>query len=522
MTDLDLLRMEHISKAFPGVQALDDVSLNVGTGEILGLIGENGAGKSTLMKIVSGVYPADQGQIFLGGQPVQVQNPHHAQQLGLAIIYQEFNLMPNLTVMENIFVGREPGRLAFVDRRRLEKQAQELLNRLGVRLAPTAIVRDLAVAEQQMVEIAKALSMKVQVIIMDEPTSALSETEVQALFRIMRDLKQHGISVVFISHRLEEVRAICDRVMVLRDGKNVGALGIADASEDAMIRLMVGRSLTEYFHQEGVAAVSGQPALDADVALEVRGLTRRGSKVDASAIVLDNVSFQLRRGEILGLAGLVGAGRTEIVRAIFGADTRDAGEIQVDGKRADIRSPGDAIRHGIGFVPEDRKAQGLILNQALRLNLTLPSLAALTRFGFVKLAAETQRVQEYVTKLQIRTPTLDRVVRNLSGGNQQKVVISKWLMLKPKILIMDEPTRGVDVGAKTEIYSLMRQLVGAGVSIIMISSELPELLAMSDRVVCIAEGHVAGILERSEATPERVMRYCTVQRKSSSEKAAVQ
>ena len=250
MTDLDLLRMEHISKAFPGVQALDDVSLTVGTGEILGLIGENGAGKSTLMKIVSGVYPADQGQVFLRGQPVQIQNPHHAQQLGLAIIYQEFNLMPNLTVMENIFIGREPGRFAFVDRRRLQQQAQELLDRLGVRLAPTATVRDLAVAEQQMVEIAKALSMKVRVIIMDEPTSALSETEVQALFRIIRDLKQHGISVIFISHRLEEVRTICDRVTVLRDGRNVGTLDIAEATEDAMIRLMVGRSLTEFFHQE--------------------------------------------------------------------------------------------------------------------------------------------------------------------------------------------------------------------------------------------------------------------------------
>jgi ABC-type sugar transport system ATPase subunit len=521
MTDLDLLRMEHISKAFPGVQALDDVSLSVGAGEILGLIGENGAGKSTLMKIVSGVYAADQGRIFMRGRPVQVQNPHHAQRLGLAIIYQEFNLMPNLTVMENMFVGREPGRFAFVDRRQLQRQAQELLDRLGVRLSPTAIVRDLAVAEQQMVEIAKALSMKVQVIIMDEPTSALSEAEVQTLFGIMRDLKQHGISIIFISHRLEEVRSICDRVTVLRDGKNVGALDIADATEDAMIRLMVGRSLTEFFHQESGPAPIAESAA-ADIALEVRGLTRRGSKVDPSAIVLDNVSFQLRRSEILGLAGLVGAGRTEVVRAIFGADARDTGEVYVNGKLADIRSPLDAIRHGIGFVPEDRKAQGLILNQAVRMNLTLPSLDGLTRFGFVNLAEEARRAQEYIGRLQIRTPSLDRVVRNLSGGNQQKVVISKWLMLKPKILIMDEPTRGIDVGAKTEIYSLMRQLIEAGVSIIMISSELPELLAMSDRVVCIAEGHVAGILERSEATPERVMRYCTVQRKSSSERVAVQ
>jgi len=513
--------MENISKAFPGVQALDHVNLDVCAGEILGLIGENGAGKSTLMKIVSGVYPADEGQIYLLGRPIEIQNPHHAQQLGISIIYQEFNLMPNLTVMENVFIGREPSRFSFIDRRQLQQRTQQLLDRLGVRLSPTAIVRDLAVAEQQMVEIAKALSMKVQVLIMDEPTSALSETEVQTLFNIMRELKRHGISVIFISHRLEEVRMICDRVTVLRDGRNVGTLSAAEATEDALIRLMVGRSLNEFFHQESAAQAAPKPD-GAEIALEVRGLTRKGSKLDPSAIVLDNVSFQLRRGEILGLAGLVGAGRTEVARALFGADARDAGEIYVDGKLADIRTPFDAIHYGIGFVPEDRKAQGLILNQALRMNLTLPSLVSLTRFGFVRLAEEARRVQEYVGRLQIRTPSLDRVVRNLSGGNQQKVVISKWLMLRPKILIMDEPTRGIDVGAKAEIYSLMRQLVQTGVSIIMISSELPELLAMSDRVVCVAEGHVAAILDREEATPERVMRYCTIQRRQPTEEATVQ
>jgi ABC-type sugar transport system ATPase subunit len=405
----------------------------------------------------------------------------------------------------------------------LQQQAQALLDRLGVRLSPTAIVRDLSVAEQQMVEICKALSMKVKVLIMDEPTSALSETEVQALFDIMRELKRNGVSVVFISHRLEEIREICDRVTVLRDGKNVGTLDIEDATEDAMIRMMVGRSLDEFFHQELIrgAAVSGTTQPE-DMALEVRGLTRRGTKVDPSAIVLDGVSFQLRRGEILGLAGLVGAGRTEIVRAIFGADSRDAGEVYVDGRLADISSPLEAIRYGIGFVPEDRKAQGLVLNQAVRLNLTLPSLARLTRLGFVNLSEEARRVQEYIGLLHIRTPSMDRVVVNLSGGNQQKVVISKWLMLKPKILIMDEPTRGIDVGAKAEIHGLMRELVDSGVSIIMISSELPELLAMSDRVVCVAEGHVTGILDRSEATPERVMRLCTVQRTQSDEKVAAE
>ncbi len=515
MPDNDLLSMEEVSKAFPGVQALDNVSLSVRPGEVLGLVGENGAGKSTLMKILSGAYPADAGTVFLRGQPVQILNPHHAQQLGISIIYQEFNLMPNLTVMENIFVGREPGSFGFVSRRKLREQTESLLQRLGVRLSADAIVRDLPVAEQQMVEIAKALSRKVQVLVMDEPTSALSETEVQTLFSIMRELKRQDISVVFISHRMEEIFAISDRVSVLRDGRNVGTLVAAEATEDELIRMMVGRTLREYFHEETAPT---QPGPEREIVMEVRGLTRTGNKADASAIVLHDVSFQLRRGEILGLAGLVGAGRTEMVRAIFGADERDAGEVYVHGKLARIKSPADAIRLGIGFVPEDRKAQGLVLNQPVRDNIALPSLDALTSFGFVQLKEEARRVQEYVSRLQIRTPSLERRVNNLSGGNQQKVVISKWLMRKPDILIMDEPTRGIDVGAKTEIYSLMRQLVQSGVSIIMISSELPELLAMSDRVVCVAEGQVTGILDQGDATPELVMRYCTAQRTPPSRK----
>ena len=511
MTENDLLSMENVSKAFPGVQALDNVSLSVRPGEVLGLVGENGAGKSTLMKILSGAYPADAGSVYLRGQPVQILNPHHAQRLGISIIYQEFNLMPNLTVMENIYIGREPGQLGFVSHRKLKGQTESLLQRLGVRLSANAIVRDLPVAEQQMVEIAKALSQKVQVLVMDEPTSALSEAEVQTLFGIMRELKRQGISVIFISHRMEEIFTISDRVMVLRDGHNVGTLVAAEATEDDLIRMMVGRTLREYFHEE----TAPTHAPDREIVMEVRGLTRTGNKADPSAIVLHDVSFELRRGEILGLAGLVGAGRTEMVRAIFGADERDAGEVYVHGKLARINSPADAIRLGIGFVPEDRKAEGLILNQPVRDNIALPSLNSLTRFGFVRLREEARRVQEYVNRLQIRTPSLERRVNNLSGGNQQKVVISKWLMRKPEILIMDEPTRGIDVGAKTEIYSLMRQLVQSGVSIIMISSELPELLAMSDRVVCVAEGHVTAILDQSEATPELVMRYCTAQRKPS-------
>ena len=514
MGDTALLHMQDVSKSFPGVQALDAVTLEVGHGEILGLIGENGAGKSTLMKILSGVYAMDSGAISIEGRPVQIHNPHQGQQLGISIIYQEFNLMPNLSVMENIFVGREFGRYGLIDRATLRRQTQVLLDRLGVHLSPDSIVRDLSVAEQQMVEIAKALSLQVRVIIMDEPTSALSETEVHHLLAIMRDLRGAGIGVIFISHRLEEVLNICDRITVLRDGRNVGSVDARKASQDLLISMMVGRPRSELFHNEErfSAQPGGQDAAAAqDIVLEVRGLTRRGTALDAAATVLDGVSFDLRRGEILGLAGLVGAGRTETARAIFGADSFDSGEIRIDGRPVTINSPIDAIQHGIGFVPEDRKEQGLVLGLTVRENVALPNLDSMSRFGFVRFAQETLRVKEYVQMLQIRTPSLDKRVLNLSGGNQQKVVISKWLMLHPRILIMDEPTRGIDVGAKAEIYRLMNQLVESGVSIIMISSELPEVLAMSDRVVCMARGRVTGILTHAEATPELVMRYCTLQ-----------
>ena len=509
-----LLRMENVSKAFPGVQALDDVSLEVRAGEILGLIGENGAGKSTLMKILSGVYQMDRGAIYLQGQPTHIHDPHQAQELGISIIYQEFNLMPNLTVMENIFVGREPGTFPFVSFGKLRQQTQELLDRLGVTLPPTAIVRDLSVAEQQMVEIAKALSMKVRVIIMDEPTSALSDTEVQTLFTVMRELQRNGIGIIFISHRLDEVRKICDRITVLRDGKNVGELPADTATEDQIIQLMVGRSLDTFFHKEidEQAKARAERDMEGDLVLEIKNLSRSVSRLDTSATALEGVSFNLRRGEILGLAGLVGAGRTEVARLIFGADRYDSGEIRVEGKPVTIRSPLDAISNGIGFLPEDRKEQGLVLSLAVRENMVLANLDQITRMGFVKLGEERDWVQQYVDRLDIRTPSLDQRAVNLSGGNQQKVVISKWLMLQPKILIMDEPTRGIDVGAKAEIYNLMDQLAHSGVGIIMISSELPELLAMSDRVVCMAEGRVTGTLGRDEATPERVMRYCTLKR----------
>ncbi|MFO7631912.1 MAG: sugar ABC transporter ATP-binding protein [Caldilinea sp.] len=506
-----LLWMENVSKAFPGVQALENVSLHANAGEVLGLIGQNAAGKSTLMKILSGVYTIDSGEIYYGGQPLQIDNPHHAQELGISIIYQELNLMPNLSVMENIFIGREPGSLIFVSRGQLEQQTRAILNHMHINLRPTSLVRSLSVAEQQMVEIAKAISRDVRVLIMDEPTSALSETEVGTLFEIISELKRNGVAVIFISHRLEEVLHICDRVTVLRDGKNAGDVLVADATREDLIRMMVGRSLDQFFHRDEHLDARTLQGTD-DIVLEAQSISRRGNAVNPKAIVLDDVSFTLRRGEILGLAGLVGAGRTELVRAIFGADRRNSGRILVEDKEVDIRSPVDAIKLGIGLVPEDRKAQGLILGLAVRVNMTLAHLDAISRADFVQLGAERRLVEEYIRRFEIRTPSMEQRMINLSGGNQQKVVISKWLMLNPKILIMDEPTRGIDVGAKSEIYELMHQLATNGISIIMISSEFPELLAMCDRIVCLAEGRVTGEVTRAEATLETLMHYCTLRK----------
>ncbi len=503
-TRTPLLRMTGISKFFPGVQALNGVHLDVFPGECLGLVGENGAGKSTLMKILSGVYAPDEGQLEFEGSPITLSGPRQAQELGISIIYQEFNLMPNLTVMENVFVGREPARFGFVRQRTLARRTRHLLDQLGVRLRPDAIVRDLSVADQQMVEIAKALSTNARLVIMDEPTSALSETEVAALLRIIRQLKERGLGIIFITHRLDEVFQICDRVTVLRDGHNVGEAPIAEISADWMVRTMVGRELGDLFQKEAAAV-----AVDAAPALEVRGLGRTGTMRDASAIVLDDVSLTVRSGEIVGLAGLVGSGRTEVVRALFGADSFDRGQVLVDGQPVVIRSPRDAIRHGIGLVPEDRKTQALVLDLTVRENITLASLSRLVRSGFVRLRAERARAREFVQALGIRTPSLEQRVVNLSGGNQQKVVIAKWLALRPRVLIMDEPTRGIDIGAKAEVHHLMSELAGQGVAILMISSELPEVLGMSDRILVMRRGRIAGELSRAEATQERIMALAT-------------
>jgi ABC-type sugar transport system ATPase subunit len=496
-----VLKMERISKSFPGVQALDNVHLEVLPGEIHGLLGENGAGKSTLMKILSGVYQKDSGHIFLDGQEIAVNNPHHAQLLGISIIYQELNLMPNLTVAENVFIGREPNRAHFVQWGKLHQQTRELTDRLGIQLSPTATVRNLSVAEQQMVEIARALSIRSRVIIMDEPTSALTENEVQHLFSIMRGLKAQGLGVIFITHRLEEVFEICDRITVLRDGAYVGTIDAKTATRDQLIRMMVGRSVSDYFSKE--ASTPGE------VILEVRNLSRTGTVDDPTASVLNNVSFQVRAGEILGLAGLVGSGRTDLARCVFGVDRRDSGQIFLNGQLVDIRSPRDAIRLGMGFVPEDRKLQALFLSMSVEENASMASLGSVSRFGFIQGSARRHMVSEYVKTLSIRLASLDQEVLDLSGGNQQKVVIARWLALRPRILIVDEPTRGIDVGAKAEVHALMSQLAREGVAIVMISSELPEVMGMSDRMLVMREGRVVGEVMRDQATPEQVMTMMT-------------
>jgi ABC-type sugar transport system ATPase subunit len=496
-----LLQMIGIDKHFPGVHALDSVGLAVYPGECLGLVGENGAGKSTLMKILSGVYPADAGTILIDGQEVHPHNPHHAQTLGVSIIYQEFNLFPNLSVEENIFIGREPNSAGFVQRRSLRESARQLLGQLGVDLDPGALVRNLSVAQQQMVEIAKALSFNARIVIMDEPTSALTEIEVQALFRIIRELKDRGLGVIFITHRLEEVFAVCDRITVLRDGRNAGDLDTRHATTGLVVQLMVGRPVEELAHHDGPES--------GPIVLSVRGLSRRGTAKDASKVVLSDVDLDLRAGEILGLSGLVGSGRTELARAIFGADPFDSGQIVIDDTPVSIRTPQDAIEHGIVLVPEDRKLQALILLLNVRENISLPSLSRLSRLGFVRRNDERALASRYIDALRIRTPSQTQRVLNLSGGNQQKVVLAKWLAREPRILIVDEPTRGIDVGAKAEVHELLRRLADSGVAILMISSELPEILRMSDRIAVMREGRIAGELTRAEATQERIMELST-------------
>ncbi len=487
--------MRHITKTFPGVQALQDVDLEVRAGEVHALVGENGAGKSTLMKILAGAQPRDTGDILLNGQPVHVDSPTQAMALGISIIYQEFNLVPYLNAAENIFLGREPRAAVpgFVDFGTMYRESQAIIDRLGVKLDARTPVNRLSVAQQQMVEIAKATSRRSSIIIMDEPSATLTDHELRSLFELIRQLKADGVAVVYISHRLEEIFEICDRVTVMRDGKRIDTCDVSAVNRDDLIRMMVGRELTQMIPKQ--VAPIGEPVLELD------GFGRKGALTD--------ITLQVRQGEILGIAGLVGAGRTELARAIFGADPVDAGSMKIDGAVVRVKSPQDAIALGIGLVTEDRKGQGLILGMAVRENITLANLRELARLNFINGRAEREVARKYVEDLTIRTPSVEQTVRNLSGGNQQKVVLAKWLFTKSKLLIFDEPTRGIDVGAKTEIYQLMNELTARGAAVIMISSELPEVLGMSDRILVMHEGRIAGELTRAEATQEGIMHLAT-------------
>ena len=495
MESQPLLKVEHISKRFPGVQALDDVDFEVYPGEILGLVGENGAGKSTLIKIVSGVYSKDQGQIWFRGQMVEPRSPQEAQMMGISTIYQELALVPHLSVAENLFLNREPQRLpalGVVDFGQMKRDAEAILADLGVQISPDRPVKELTVAGQQMVEIAKAVSRHADLVLMDEPTSALSGKEVDALFALMQRLKERGVSLVFISHRLEEVLQVVDRVMVMRDGRRVETLPIAEATQAEVIKLMVGREVTLFPKEE---AQIGTPVL------EVRNL---------SGNTVNNVSLTVHRGEIVGLGGLVGAGRTEVARLICGADRRTSGQVLVDGRVVDIQSPGDALQHGIGFVPEDRKLHGLVLGMDVKENITMAILRRISGWLAVIHARKQREIAEqYVNALSIATPSLTQLAKNLSGGTQQKVVVAKWLSARPKVLIMDEPTRGIDVGAKAEVHAIMTRLAKEGIGILMISSEMPELIGMSDRVVVMCQGRVTGEFQHEELTQENVVACAT-------------
>jgi ribose transport system ATP-binding protein len=490
--DQPFLEMRGIVKRFPGVLALNAVSLDVHPGEVHVLLGENGAGKSTLIKILSGLYPPDSGEIRLDGRPVRIRNPHHAQVLGVSTVHQELNLAPDLSVADNVFMGREPmrgGPLGIVHRGKLAQQTRDLLASLDVRVRPDAVVGTLGVAQQQMVEIARALSFDAKLIVMDEPTAALTSHEIDHLFETIRELKRRGVAVIYISHRLDEVKTVGDRATVLRDGAWVATVPVAGTSNDELIHLMVGRDLKDKFPKIHV-----EPG---EEALRVENLTRKG--------VLHAVSFHVRRGEILGIAGLVGSKRTETARVIFGADRRDSGRVLLHGTPVEIKTPAEAVRKRLALVPEDRKRHGILADMSVTENISLSALGRFSRRGFLDIGLERAHAREYVSSLRIATPSLEHRALHLSGGNQQKVVIAKWLSSQADVFLFDEPTRGIDVGAKVEVYQLMGDLVSRGAAIVMISSDLPEILGMSDRILVMREGHVCGEFARQEATEEQIL-----------------
>ncbi|MEQ4715404.1 sugar ABC transporter ATP-binding protein [Nonomuraea sp. B19D2] len=493
MDETPVLSLSQVSKAFGAVRAVREVSLELFPGEVHALAGENGAGKSTIVKILSGVHRPDSGRILLDGEPVEFGGPADAQRAGVAVIYQEPTLFPDLSVMENIFMGRQPrGRLG-IDRRAMRASAAELFARLGVHLDPDQPARGLSIADQQLVEIAKALSRQARVLIMDEPTAALSGTEVARLFGVARALRSQGCALLFISHRLEEIFELCRRVTTLRDGAYVAGDLIADLTPDDLVRRMVGRELDALFPKQETAS--------GEVALKVRRLTREG--------VFTDVSFEVRRGEIVALAGLVGAGRSEVARAVFGIDRRDAGSVEVDGERLRPASPTAAMAAGLALVPEDRRQQGLVMDLSIERNIGLAGLAAVRRGPLISRLAERERAKDWAVRLRLKFGRLTDPVNVLSGGNQQKVVLAKWLARKPSVLIVDEPTRGIDVATKAEVHRLLSELAGSGVAVLMISSELPEVLGMADRVLVMHEGRLVAEIARADATEESVMAAAT-------------
>ena len=490
-----LLEVRQVTKRFPGVTALRDVSLTLGRGELLAVIGENGAGKSTLMKILAGVQEPDSGQILIDGADVVIDSVQQAQSLGVALIHQELNLSDNLDVGANIFLGREPVKHGLIDRKKIREESTELLKRVGLNVSPDTIVSRLPIGQQQLVEIARALSIDARVLIMDEPTSSLSQHEVDRLFEVVKELRSRGVSIVYISHRLGEVRKLADRVTVLRDGENAGNLERDEITHDRMVELMVGRDISEFY-----ARTSHEPG---DVVLEVEKLVTPANPGHA-------LSFSIRKGELVGVAGLVGAGRTEMLQVLFGVDTAVSGMIRIGGKVVQFRSPIDAINSGLALVPENRKQQGLILDMAVRTNIGLAGLKR-NRIpgGFLNKAVEVAESALMIRKLRIKTPDEKQIVQFLSGGNQQKVVLGKWLAMKPDVLLLDEPTRGIDIGAKQEIYNLMEQLAEKGVAILFVSSEMEEILGMSDRALVMHEGRISGELQRNELSEEAIMQLAT-------------
>jgi ribose transport system ATP-binding protein len=490
-TKAPVVRFRNVSKDFPGVLAVDSVDLEILPGEVHVVAGENGAGKSTLMKLLSQVERPSGGEIEISGETVEFHGPRYAQTLGVAMVYQEFALASHLSIAENLFMGREPGRFGFVNRRAESEEARGLLERVGLRTHPDRLVSTLTVAEMQRVEIAKALAIDAKVVILDEPTATLAEREIEDLFGVIRDLTSAGIAILYISHRLDEIFRIADRVTVMRDGRIVDTLAVEELDEDELVRLMVGRDI-ENLYPKTVVEIG-------DVVLRAEGITRGN--------VLKDCSFEVRSGEILGLAGLVGAGRTEFARAVFGADPIDSGRVELEGRELHIKNPRDAIDAGIGYLTEDRKSEGLALELGIHKNITLANLP--TRFGFINLEAEREVARRRRDQLNIRTPSIRRKVQVLSGGNQQKVVVAKWLETEAKVLFFDEPARGIDVGAKAEMFGLIEDLAKEGRAIVLISSYLPELLNMCDRILVMHEGEVAGTVPREEFSEERVMALAT-------------